>query len=346
MPNAYREAGVDIKAGHETVARIKHHVARTKRPEVLSNLGSFAGLFALPGGFRQPVLVASTDGVGTKLKLAFAMNRHDTIGVDCVAMCVNDVVVQGAEPLFFLDYLATGKLQPEQAEAVIKGIADGCEAAGCALIGGETAEMPGMFAHGEYDVAGFCVGLAEREALVTGDQIQPGDALIGLASSGLHSNGFSLVRRLLGSDSERFQQKVPWAEKRWGDVLLTPTRIYVQTVLTLRTQFPVRGMAHITGGGLNENVPRMLPEGTAAEIHWGSWPVPEIFSFLQKEGGLSTAEMVNIFNMGIGFVLAVPETEAGAVKKRAIELGERAHHIGTVVASDDKSAVRLKGVPR
>ncbi|WP_074011177.1 phosphoribosylformylglycinamidine cyclo-ligase [Numidum massiliense] len=350
---AYACAGVNLEAGYETVARIKQHVARTARPEVLSGLGAFGGLFALPAGYREPVLVAGTDGVGTKLKLAFALDRHDTIGVDCVAMCVNDVAVQGAEPLFFLDYLATGELQPEQAEAVVKGIADGCAQAGCALIGGETAEMPGMYARGEYDVAGFCVGIAEREHLVTGVRIQAGDALIGLASSGLHSNGFSLVRRLLvDPDSTLLKRPVadvvaaiggiaphekmsPAADgKTLGEELLTPTRIYVRTVLTLLREHTLNGMSHITGGGFFENVPRMLPDGLAAEITWGTWPVPTIFDVVRRAGKLSPEEMAQTFNCGIGFVLAVPEQEADAVIERANALGEQAYRIGAVVPQE------------
>lgn len=344
MSEAYRQAGVNIEAGYETVERIKRHVARTERPGVLSGLGAFGGLFALPTGYREPVLVSGTDGVGTKLKLAFATSRHDTIGIDCVAMCVNDVVVQGAEPLFFLDYLATGQLHPRQAEAVVKGIADGCEQAGCALIGGETAEMPGMYGDGEYDVAGFCVGIVERANIVTGQKVRAGDVLIGLASSGLHSNGFSLVRRLLvDPDPERLKRTVPWSEQSWGEVLLTPTRIYVKSVLSLIEQFTIHGMAHITGGGFYENIPRMLPAGTAATIKWGMWPVPDIFTVLRQEGDLSLQEMASMFNMGIGFVLAVPEQEAAAVIKRAIELGERAYRIGNVVAHDGAPSVELRG---
>lgn len=344
MSDAYREAGVNVQAGYETVARIKRHAARTRRPEVLSGLGAFGGMFALPAGYREPILVSGTDGVGTKLMVAFALDRHETIGMDCVAMCVNDVAAHGAEPLFFLDYLATGQLQPVQAEAVVRGIADGCEQAGCALIGGETAEMPGMYAAGEYDVAGFCVGIVEREAIVTGEQVRAGDAVIGLASSGLHSNGFSLVRKLLGGPRpEQLTQRVPWSAQTWGDVLLTPTRIYVKTALSLLEQFTLRGMAHITGGGLYENIPRMLPAGTKAEITWGSWPVPDIFYALQQKGDLSLREMARTFNMGIGFALAVPEREAEAVIKRAAELGEGAYRIGTVVPGEGAPSVTLKG---
>lgn len=344
MSDAYRRAGVDLAAGYETVERIKHHAARTRRAEVLSGLGAFGGLFALPAGYREPVLVSGTDGVGTKLKIAFLLDQHETIGTDCVAMCVNDVVAQGAEPLFFLDYLATGKLHPEQVEAVIKGIADGCGLAGCALIGGETAEMPGMYDDGEYDVAGFCVGIVERAHIVTGERVRAGDVLIGLASSGLHSNGFSLVRQqLIDSYPARLQERVPWGEQTWGEVLLTPTRIYVRTVLSLLTRFSIHGMAHITGGGLYENIPRFLPAGTKVEIEWGAWPVPDVFLALREEGRLSFPEMARVFNMGIGFVLAVPEQEAEAVLKEADTLGEQAYRLGRVVAHEGVPTVELKG---
>ena len=265
MSEAYRAAGVDIDKGNEAVERMKQHVARTNRPEVIGGLGGFGGLFAL-GSYEAPVLVAATDGVGTKLKVAFAMNRHDTIGIDCVAMCVNDIVVQGAEPLFFLDYLATGKLEPEQAEAVVKGVAEGCLKAGCALIGGETAEMPGMYAPEEYDIAGFCVGAVERKDLITGERIRPGDVIIGLASSGLHSNGYSLARHVLLEDRwERINERAAGDDRTLGEVLLTPTRIYVSIFRSLMKKFDIKGGAHITGGGLLENIPRILPQGCHAD---------------------------------------------------------------------------------
>lgn len=330
MSEAYRQAGVDIDAGNEAVERIKEHVNRTRRPEVLGGLGGFGGLFRL-SGYRDPVLVAATDGVGTKLKLAFAMDRHDTIGMDCVAMCVNDLVVQGAEPLFFLDYLATGKLLPSQVEAVVKGIADGCEQAGCALIGGETAEMPGMYPAGEYDVAGFAVGAAEKEDLLTGVNIRPGDLILGLASDGLHSNGFSLARKiLLKEGSERLSETVPWGGSNWGEVLLTPTRIYVRAFRSLMETCEVKGGAHITGGGLLENVPRMLPEGLGARIDRGSWPEPKIFQALAREGGLSEEDLYRTFNMGIGMILFLPAEQGDQAVRRAVEAGERAYVIGEV----------------
>jgi phosphoribosylformylglycinamidine cyclo-ligase len=335
MSEAYKAAGVDIDAGNETVERIKKHVQRTFRQEVMGGLGGFGGLFRLGGGWRDPVLVASTDGVGTKLKVAFALDRHDTIGIDCVAMCVNDVVVQGAEPLFFLDYLATGKLSPEQAEAVVKGIADGCEQAGCALIGGETAEMPGMYPPGEYDVAGFCVGVAERERLIPAETICSGDLLIGLASSGLHSNGYSLARKVLLDDHKLpFDEKVPGGSQTLGEALLEPTRIYVKTLLSLRSRFEIKGAAHITGGGLVENVPRVLPEGCRAMVDRNTWEVPPVFHWIAELGALSEEDLFRTFNMGVGMVLIVPADEANRVLQEARELGEQATVIGEVVRGE------------
>ncbi|MGA8943277.1 MAG: phosphoribosylformylglycinamidine cyclo-ligase [Thermoactinomyces sp.] len=329
MSQAYKAAGVDIDAGNKMVERIKKHVNRTYRPEVLGGLGGFGGCFALKP-CREPVLVSATDGVGTKLKIAFMMDRHDTIGIDCVSMCVNDIVVQGAEPLFFLDYLATGKLVPEQAEEVVKGIADGCQEAGCALIGGETAEMPGMYAVGEYDIAGFSVGVAEKKNLLPKtDNMLSGDVLIGLASSGLHSNGFSLVRKVLLHDRKHsLDEEIPELEQSLGDLLLTPTRIYVKTVLSLLRKFAIKGAAHITGGGLVENVPRILPERLCAVIDRSSWEVPPIFSMIQREGAIDLEDMFRTFNMGIGMVLIVPKDEAEAVIQASRELGETAFKIG------------------
>jgi phosphoribosylformylglycinamidine cyclo-ligase len=335
MSEAYKAAGVDIDAGNETVERIRAHVKRTYRPEVLGDVGGFGGMFAL-GRYQNPVLVSATDGVGTKLKVAFALGRHDTIGIDCVAMCVNDIVVQGAEPLFFLDYLATGKLHPEQAEAVVKGIADGCEQAGCALIGGETAEMPGMYAAGEYDVAGFCVGVVERDRVLTGENIQAGDVLIGFASNGLHSNGYSLARKVLLDDRKAdFDKLVPGSEQTLGEAMLAPTRIYVRTFLELLKNFHVKGGAHITGGGLVENVPRMLPEGIQAAVDIRSWEIPAIFRWIQELGKISTKDMVRTFNMGIGMVIAVPAEEAEAVVQAAKVLGEKVFIIGKTVEGNN-----------
>lgn len=326
MSEAYKQAGVDIDAGNETVERIRAHVKRTYRPEVLGDIGGFGGAFAL-GKYENPILVSATDGVGTKLKLAFATDLHDSIGIDCVAMCVNDLVVQGAEPLFFLDYLATGKLHPAQAEAVVKGIADGCVDAGCSLIGGETAEMPGMYAKGEYDIAGFCVGVVERDQLIDGSTIQIGDVLIGLASHGLHSNGFSLARHVLFADGMNLEL---------AKELLTPTRIYVKTLLSLMKEFTVKGAAHITGGGLIENVPRMLPNGLTAEVDFVTWDVPEIFNRIQQHGNISDEDMFRTFNMGIGMVICVPKEQAGQVMERASELGESVKRIGEIVAGTDQ----------
>ncbi|SDX09336.1 phosphoribosylformylglycinamidine cyclo-ligase [Marininema mesophilum] len=333
MSEAYRQAGVDIDAGNEAVERIKGHVTRTHRPEVLGGIGGFGGMFALQG-YKEPILVAATDGVGTKLKLAFALERHDSIGIDCVAMCVNDLIVQGAEPLFFLDYVGTGKLSPQQIEQIVQGIADGCEQAGCALIGGETAELPGMYAKGEYDVAGFSVGAVERHMLLDGKGIQAGDALVGLASNGLHSNGYSLVRRILFGEKEENQHRltelVPWGEHTWGEELLRPTRIYVKAFQELCKQFTVKGAAHITGGGLVENIPRMIPTGLCAEVNMGSWEIPVIFRELQKEGSLTDGDLYRTFNMGIGFVLCLPWDEAQAACEVAEKLGEKAYLIGRV----------------
>lgn len=329
---AYKEAGVDIAAGYEAVQRITSHVESTKRPGVMGGIGGFGGLFALPEGLQQPVLVSGTDGVGTKLRLALELDVHDTIGQDLVAMCANDVVVQGAEPLFFLDYLATAKLEPQRVERIVAGIAAGCRLAGCALIGGETAEMPGFYHDDDYDLAGFCVGVVERSQLVDGSQIQQGDALIGLGSSGVHSNGFSLVRKLL-RDTGRTQ------DQELLQTLLTPTTIYVKPVLELLQRWGtgaqgIKGMAHITGGGLVENIPRMLPQGLAAQLHWGSWPVPEIFRWLQEAGDLSSADMISTFNMGLGFVLAVPQTQATAILDDLAQMGTTAHLVGTIVPGE------------
>lgn len=326
MSEAYKQAGVDIDAGNETVERIRAHVKRTYRPEVLGDIGGFGGAFAL-GKYENPILVSATDGVGTKLKLAFATDLHDSIGIDCVAMCVNDLVVQGAEPLFFLDYLATGKLQPAQAEAVVKGIADGCVDAGCSLIGGETAEMPGMYAKGEYDIAGFCVGVVERDKLINGSTIQTGDVLIGLASNGIHSNGFSLARHVLFADG---------IDLELAKELLTPTRIYVKTLLALMKEFTIKGAAHITGGGLIENVPRMLPNGLTAKVDSANWTVPEIFNRIQKYGNVSDEDMFRTFNMGIGMVICVPKEQAVQVMERASELGETVERIGEIITGEDK----------
>lgn len=330
MSDAYRKAGVNIDAGNETVERIRSHIARTHRPEVLGELGGFGGLFALPTGYRQPVLVAATDGVGTKLKVAFRLDQHETIGIDCVAMCVNDLVVQGAEPLFFLDYLATGHLEPKQAEAVVQGIAEGCVQAGCALIGGETAEMPGMYAKGEYDVAGFAVGIVEKDEIIDGRTIQPGDRLIGLASNGLHSNGFSLVRKIMDEQNIDLNKRVEGSEQTWAEALLTPTRIYVKSFLALKKEFTLKGAAHITGGGLVENLPRVLPAGCQAVVERGAWKIPAVFQQLQQWGQLSEEDMMRTFNLGIGMALVVPEEQVASIIDAAEALGELAYLIGRI----------------
>jgi phosphoribosylformylglycinamidine cyclo-ligase len=333
--DAYARAGVDISAGDDAARRYHAHAARTWRPEVLTALGGFGGAFALPvDRYPQPLLVSGTDGVGTKLKLAFALNRHDTIGVDCVAMCVNDIVVMGAEPLFFLDYFATGRLDPGVAERVVAGVADGCAQAGCALIGGETAEMPGMYADGEYDLAGFTVGIVNRDKLVDGTAVAAGDVVIGLGSSGVHSNGFSLVRRLIadtGLELEADAAALGQPGTSLGEALLTPTRIYVRTVLALLAEFPIHGMAHITGGGLTENLPRILHGPWDVELALGSWDVPPVFPWLADLGALSDDELFRTFNMGVGLALLVPEDAAARVLVRAAALGERAARIGAIV---------------
>jgi phosphoribosylformylglycinamidine cyclo-ligase len=345
MSDAYRRAGVDIEAGDEAARRYGPHAARTWRPEVLTALGGFGGGFALPvDRYPQPVLVAGADGVGTKLKLAVALDRHDTVGVDCVAMCVNDILVMGAEPLFFLDYFATGKLDPGVAEQVVKGVADGCAEAGCALIGGETAEMPGMYAEGEYDLAGTAVGVVNRDRLIDGSAIAEGDVVVGLASSGVHSNGFSLVRRLIAEAGLTLGEPFEPGGKLLGEVLLAPTRIYVRTVLALLRDFPIHGMAHITGGGITGNVPRILHDRWDVALALGSWPVPSIFGLLARLGDLSDDELFQTFNMGIGFVLVVPPGVADALVARAVELGERAWRIGTVMPGSGQ--VRRQGAWR
>jgi phosphoribosylformylglycinamidine cyclo-ligase len=328
----YRDAGVDIGAGNDFVNLIKPLVKATSRPEVIADIGGFGGLFSLNASkYRNPVLVSGTDGVGTKLKLAFMADRHDSIGLDLVAMCVNDIVVQGAEPLFFLDYLATAKLDPAKAAQVVKGIAEGCIQAGCALIGGETAEMPGFYANGEYDVAGFAVGVVERDNIIDGSSITVGNKLIGIASSGLHSNGYSLARKvifeLMGLG---INDIIPGLDKSVADELLTPTRIYAKTVLNLLRDFPIKGIAHITGGGLLENVPRVLPHGCKAVITSSSWQWPAIFRIIQQAGGIETDEMYRTFNCGIGMVLAVPESETEDVLIRLSGLNEQAYVIGEV----------------
>lgn len=302
----------------------------------MGQLGGFGGAFDLSEmNMKEPVLISGTDGVGTKLMLAFMLDKHDTIGIDCVAMCVNDVVVQGAEPLYFLDYIACGKAVPDKIEQIVKGIADGCEMAGCALIGGETAEMPGMYKEDEYDLAGFTVGACEKSQLINGENINDGDVLIGLASSGIHSNGYSLVRKVFfGENQFSLDEKLPELNGPLGEELLTPTRIYVKQVISALREFEIKGMAHITGGGFIENIPRMLPEGLGAEVKEGSWPILPIFEALEKYGKLQTEEMYNIFNMGIGLVLAVDPDDADEAIRFFIEKGDKAYKIGTVIKGE------------
>ncbi|MBD2461814.1 phosphoribosylformylglycinamidine cyclo-ligase [Oscillatoria sp. FACHB-1407] len=330
----YREAGVDVVAGRNFVQQIRQLVESTRRPEVLGGLGGFSGLFQLPTGYQEPVLVSGTDGVGTKLKLAHQCDRHDTVGVDLVAMCVNDVLTCGAEPLFFLDYLATGKLNPEQLTQVVSGISEGCRLAGCALLGGETAEMPGFYQPGEYDLAGFCVGIVEKSQILDGSQVQVGDVAIALASQGIHSNGFSLVRKIVEVSQTQLDQPVPWQEgQSFADALLTPTRIYVKPVLAARREgLAIHGMAHITGGGLPENLPRCLGEGQSIRVNPQSWSIPPIFEWLATTGNVATPEMFNTFNMGVGFVLLVPPHEAEQVIRWFESQGLPAWAIGEVIA--------------
>ncbi|HWQ39651.1 MAG TPA: phosphoribosylformylglycinamidine cyclo-ligase [Burkholderiales bacterium] len=327
-PLTYREAGVDIDAGDRLVENIEPLARATLREGVLAGIGGFGALFELPRRFKEPVLVSGTDGVGTKLKLAFQLDRHDTVGIDLVAMSVNDILVQGAEPLFFLDYFACGKLDVATATAVVRGIARGCETAGCALIGGETAEMPGMYPPGEYDLAGFAVGVVEKADIIDGRDVQAGDAVLGLASSGLHSNGYSLVRRILeasGADlSSAFEGQT------LGDALLAPTRIYVKPVLTALRQTRIKALAHITGGGLVENVPRVLPENLTARLDRTAWKRPAIFDWLQQRGNVSDAEMYRVFNCGIGMVAIVAPRDADAALRALTQAGETVHRIGEI----------------
>ncbi|MDR1621022.1 MAG: phosphoribosylformylglycinamidine cyclo-ligase [Synergistaceae bacterium] len=338
---SYRDAGVDVDAGNRAVEEIKEAVRSTYRPEVLGDLGGFGGLFA-PNftGYKEPVLVSGTDGVGTKLQIAFMTGRHDTIGQDAVAMCVNDVLAQGAEPLFFLDYLAVGKLDPFQVKEIVSGAAAACKESGCALIGGETAEMPGFYRPGEYDVAGFCVGVAERAKLLPRPDIAPGDVLIGLPSSGLHSNGFSLVRKICFEHRKMtVTAHVPELGGPLGAELLKPTRLYPKIVLPLLGKYGVKGIVHITGGGFYDNIPRVLPQGTAVEIDSGAWPVPPVFGLLQSWGGVADFEMFRTFNMGIGMILVVQEKEANGVIQALAARGEPAFRIGKVAAGDRSVSV-------
>lgn len=329
----YRAAGVDIDAGNAAVERIKPHAKRTMRPEVLGALGGFGGGFAFPADrYREPILVSGTDGVGTKLKLAFALHRHETIGIDAVAMCVNDILAMGAEPLFFLDYFATGSLEPAVLEDVVKGIADGCVQAGAALIGGETAEMPGMYSEGEYDLAGFAVGAVERSRLVDGRSVQDGDVLIGLPSSGVHSNGFSLVRKLLLDSGVGYEDCPAGWTQTVGDALLEPTRIYVHAVRDLLDRFNIHGMAHITGGGLLENIPRILPDGLGCTVDPQTWPLPPVFAYLRSLADIPLETLYRTWNMGIGYVLIISAADVSGVMEALRAMSESSFIIGRVRA--------------
>ncbi len=335
MAKSYEASGVNLEAGYEVVSRIKKHVASTNRPGVMGNIGAFGGMFDLASlGYKEPILVSGTDGVGTKLKIAFAVDKHDTIGIDAVAMCVNDVLAQGAEPLFFLDYVAVGKNEPAVVEAIVSGVAEGCRQAGCALIGGETAEMPGMYQPGDYDIAGFTVGAVDRCNLIDGSKVKTGDVLVGIASSGVHSNGFSLVRKVVADAGLEFDKKYEeTGDKTLGELLLTPTRIYVKPVLEVIRNVDVHGVAHITGGGFDENIPRILHEGQGIEVKEGSWEILPVFKLLEKYGNIPHREMFNIFNMGIGMVLAVDEKDAAKAIEILEKNGEKASVIGKITAT-------------
>ncbi|MFW5999505.1 MAG: phosphoribosylformylglycinamidine cyclo-ligase [Halanaerobiaceae bacterium] len=338
----YKDAGVDIEAGERAVARIQDDVESTFVPEVLTGLGGFGALFAPDlTGYEEPVLVSGTDGVGTKLKVAFRMDYHRSVGVDLVAMCVNDILAQGAKPLFFLDYLATGSLDPEQTADVVKGIARGCKLAGCALIGGETAEMPEFYLPGEYDMAGFAVGIVDRKNIITGKEIEPGDRIIGLASDGVHSNGYSLVRKIFFDKMGFTVEDCPEGlETTLGKELIKPTRIYVKPVLDLLAGRKIKGIAHITGGGIRENLKRILPEDTSVRLDSSTWPCPEIFALLQKLGEVEWKEMYRTFNMGIGMALVVPPADVSAVVKELKQSGEQAYIIGEIAPGDKEVIIR------
>ncbi|WON75092.1 phosphoribosylformylglycinamidine cyclo-ligase [Nitrosospira sp. Is2] len=335
-PLSYRAAGVDIDAGDRLVENIKPYAKRTMRPEVLAGIGGFGALFEISKKYRQPVLVSGTDGVGTKLKLAFQAGRHDSVGIDLVAMSVNDILVQGAEPLFFLDYFACGRLDVDTATLVVKGIAAGCEQAGCALIGGETAEMPGMYPEGEYDLAGFAVGVVEKDNIITGLDIREGDAVLGLASSGAHSNGYSLIRKII--EKNGIDLSTDFNGKALVDVIMAPTRIYVKPVLELMRQLPVKGLAHITGGGLVENIPRVLPDGVTAVLKKETWDMPPLFRWLRQQGNVDEKEMYRVFNCGIGMALIVGPDLADRAMRLLQSAGETVWRIGTIRTRAAKEA--------
>ncbi|GAB1268653.1 phosphoribosylformylglycinamidine cyclo-ligase [Aurantivibrio infirmus] len=328
---SYKDAGVDIDAGNALVDRIKSVAKRTSRPGVLGGLGGFGGLFQLPSGYKEPVLVSGTDGVGTKLRLAIESGKHDTIGIDLVAMCVNDIIVTGAEPLYFLDYYATGKLDVDVASDVVTGIGTGCEQSACALIGGETAEMPGMYQAGDYDLGGFAVGIVEKSEIIDGSKVGAGDVLIALASSGPHSNGYSLIRKVIEKNKVDINESL--GGKPLIDHLLAPTKIYVKSILSLMKQCPIHALSHITGGGLLENIPRVLPENTSAVIDSSTWTLPPVFSWLQEQGNIQEAEMYRTFNCGIGMVLVIPADQQEIALKHLQQAGETAFVIGEIAAS-------------
>lgn len=333
---SYKEAGVDVTAGYKAVELMKKHVAQTVTDGVLSGIGGFGGLFAPNiAGMQQPVLVSGTDGVGTKLKLAFLLDKHDTIGIDCVAMCVNDVVCCGAQPLFFLDYLAVGKNIPEKVARIVSGVAEGCVQAGCALIGGETAEMPGFYPQKEYDLAGFCVGMVDRQNIIDGSSLQEGDVLVGISSSGVHSNGFSLVRKVLHIDETTIFSHYDQLDKPLGETLLTPTKIYVKSLLALMQQVRVKAVSHITGGGFYENIPRMLKAGLTARVEKAAVPVLPIFDVIKKAGNISEHDMFNTFNMGIGMVVAVAKQDADKALRLLSQSGEKAYIIGEITQGEE-----------
>ncbi|MCL2434973.1 MAG: phosphoribosylformylglycinamidine cyclo-ligase [Lentimicrobiaceae bacterium] len=342
MAQSYEQSGVSLEAGYESVRRIKKHIAKTERLGMMGNIGSFGGMFDLSLlGLREPVLVSGTDGVGTKLKLAFLLDKHDTIGQDVVAMCVNDVLAQGAQPLFFLDYIAVGKNNPAQIEQIVKGVADGCVLANCALIGGETAEMPDMYANGEYDIAGFTVGAVEKSKLLDGSKVSAGNVLIGIQSSGVHSNGFSLVRKIVLKDHHfDLHQYVDELNGKLGEVLLTPTKIYVKPVLEVLKSIDVHAICHITGGGFDENIPRVLQKNQGVEIKESNWEKPPIFNFLEKQGNIAHREMFNIFNMGIGMILIVKPEDAHATMQILKTCGETAFEIGKVVEGNNDVTIK------
>ena len=342
MGKSYKDAGVDISLANQIVKKIKPLISKTSIPGVLGGIGGFGGLFSLTGQkYKEPVLVSSTDGVGTKLKIAFALNKHDTVGIDLVAMSVNDIIVCGAKPLFFLDYISIGKLSKKVVVELIKGITEGCKMADCALLGGETAEMPGFYPEGEYDLAGFAVGIVEKSKIIDGREIKEGDSVIGIASNGVHSNGFSLVRKVLLEDKKYgLEEKLTVLERSLGEELLRPTRIYVKPVLYLLEKYKILGIAHITGGGLLENIPRILPDGVSVQINQKSWPKPSIFSFIQKEGKISDQEMYRTFNMGIGMVLIVSDPESEKIIEELRTINYDTFLIGKVIKGNKQIIIR------